>query len=163
MTNRRNKRKNEIAKTNADIDQIAKEANLSSQQKQIIAQRFSFTSQTVHQGIIPDPEELAKFNDATPNGADRILKLVENEQRHKIEMDSKLLELQSKQNARGQLYSVVSIAIIMLSTTLVGIYGDPAVAGGLLGLSTLGGIARIWNKRNKSNKKAQEDEEDDEE
>jgi len=57
------------------------------------------TEQEIHQlieaDLVPSPSELHKYNQMMPNGADRILRMIEEERKHRHNMEK------SKQNGRN--------------------------------------------------------------
>ena len=48
-----------------------------------------------YSGPLPQSEELARYNEIIPNAAERILKMAENEQQHRFDVDSKQLAAQT--------------------------------------------------------------------
>jgi uncharacterized membrane protein len=64
-----------------------------SRQASIVSQHWS--------GPLPHPNALAQFNQIIPNGADRIMAMVEEEQKHRIQYESRVVEAQIADTRRG--------------------------------------------------------------
>lgn len=79
------------------------------------------TTQTTfaqYAGPIPDPENLAKYNEIIPDAANRILKMAESQASHRQDLESYVV----KTNARRAYLGVVCAFIICMTTTLCGFY-----------------------------------------
>jgi len=48
--------------------------------------------QIIEEDLVPSPSELQKYNQLVPDGADRILKLIEEEKKHKRKMEKSKLD-----------------------------------------------------------------------
>ncbi|MBK9960538.1 MAG: DUF2335 domain-containing protein [Saprospiraceae bacterium] len=44
-------------------------------------------------GPVPPPEELGKFNDVAPNGADRIIRMAEERNKHDMELEKFVVKM----------------------------------------------------------------------
>jgi uncharacterized membrane protein len=55
-----------------------------------------------HSGPLPDAETLIKYDSVIPNGADRIMKMAENQQEHRMIIEKKIIFEQSSQSKLGQ-------------------------------------------------------------
>jgi uncharacterized membrane protein len=95
-------------------------------------------------GPLPPPGALQQFDQIIPNGADRILKMVEAEQAHRISHDQKLLSAMAGDTKRGQwiggAISATSIAGAIVSILL---HAHPTVSIALIGVPVLGMIRAI--------------------
>jgi uncharacterized membrane protein len=71
------------------------------------------SSVSIFRGPLPPAEELAKYNQIIPNGADRIMAMAEKEQNHRQNMETIVVNSVSSQNKRGQwfAYSLAVLAI----------------------------------------------------
>ena len=74
-------------------------------------------------GPLPHPDTLKKFEEILPGSADRILKQAENQTRHRIEMESKVINADIRKSYIGLIFGF-----------LIGILG---IGGGIY-LATLG-------------------------
>lgn len=86
--------------------------------------------QKSHSGPLPDPESLIQYNSVIPDGADRIMKMAENQQRHRINIESKVITSQSSQSKLGQIFGLI--------IGLVGVGCGTYLAA--IGATTVGGI-----------------------
>ena len=96
---------------------------------------------TIIQSPFPPPELLEKYKEIDPSFPERILKMVEEEQKHRHKITS-----------RGQIFALI-IGIGGLFTTLIlGLWGNPWVAGaiGFASLATLVG-AFLESRKNEKN------------
>ena len=66
-------------------------------------------------GILPSPKELEEYESIMPGVTDRLLKIVENQQEHRIELEKSVIGVDSKRMLRGQIF-----AFIMASISIVG-------------------------------------------
>lgn len=105
---------------------------LSPKKKIEILQSFSVVSiqHKSHSGPLPDAETLIKYNSVIPNGADRIMKMAENQQNHRIGIEKKAITSQSNQSKWGQIFGLI--------IGLVGIGSGTYLAS--IGATTVGGI-----------------------
>lgn len=72
-------------------------------------------------GPLPPPEAIARFNDIVPNGAERIFKMAEDEQAHRIASENTGLVASIAEAKRGQLLGA-SISIFSLVSAIISIY-----------------------------------------
>jgi uncharacterized membrane protein len=83
-------------------------------------------------GPLPPPEILARYNDALPDGADRIVKLAEEQSKHRRLMES-----------RGQVFAFTLALVAILAG--VGLILDGKSAEGLVPLiGAIGGLVGIF-------------------
>ena len=108
-------------------------------------QSITTTRSTSFKGPLPPPEILVGYNDATPDGAARIIAMADrSEQRHKLEM--KAIEAQIKDQAeqrlerrRGQYLGFGIGVVTVICGTIAIAFGSP-LAGGFLGT---GGVVAL--------------------
>jgi uncharacterized membrane protein len=95
-------------------------------------------------GPLPDPKSLSAFNAIIPDGAERIMRMTEKEQDHRIEFENSRLRLISEDTKRGHFIGlVISMAAIAAAvyTTLIGAHWSVSVA--LVGVPVLGIVRAI--------------------
>jgi uncharacterized membrane protein len=103
-------------------------------------------------GPLPPPAALDQFNQIIPNGAERIMAMVEREQAHRISEESAILSATIKDTARGHW-----IGLLIASASISGavwtayIGSHPTVSIALVGLPLVAIIQSIL--KNKSNGK----------
>jgi uncharacterized membrane protein len=62
---------------------------------------------SVRSGPLPAPEELAAYNQIIPEGADRIMKMAEQQSAHRISLESTVVNSQQKQSFCGQIFGLI--------------------------------------------------------
>lgn len=72
-------------------------------------------------GPLPPPDALARFNEIVPNGAERIFKMTEAEQAHRITFENTGLVAAIAEAKRGQLLGA-SISIVSLVSAIISVY-----------------------------------------
>jgi len=86
-------------------------------------------------GPLPPPAALEQFNQIIPNGADRIMRMVEQEQAHRIAHEANGLSATIRDTRRGHwLGGAISIAAIFGSAYTAYIGAHPAVSMALVGI-----------------------------
>lgn len=90
----------------------------------------------IFQGPIPAPQILAGYEKTCPGAAERIIKMTENQQSHRFNLENRSLEAEIKSEKRGQ-WMGFSIVIVFLTIAGLLLYSGQSAAG----LITLGGIA----------------------
>lgn len=101
-------------------------------------------------GPLPPPAALEHFDRVIPNGADRIMRLVEQEQQHRIDYDNLVLRATIKDTQRGHwLGGLISIAAVCGAVLSVHLGAHPAVSIALVSVP----VGTIINAilKNKSN------------
>ena len=56
----------------------------------------------IHQGPLPSPDQLAKYEEYIPGSAERIIKMAENAHNHAYEIDKETLKVVGQERCRGQ-------------------------------------------------------------
>ena len=106
----------------------------------IISQQWS--------GPLPPPAALAQFNSIIPNGAERIIAMVEQEQAHRIDYEKTVLQATIYDTKRGHwmgwTISIVSLALASLSAYLG---AHPTVSIALVSIPVLGMVQSILKSK----------------
>jgi uncharacterized membrane protein len=100
---------------------------------------FSMT----HSGPLPPPSYLAQYNEIIPQGADRLMKQVENQSAHRIAIEKGVVEGQGKRESNGQWFGFI-IALVGLACGTYVIISGHAVAGCTICGSPLLGIVSVF-------------------
>src|SRR6266702_2625802 len=116
------------------LEQIVREEapdvfNSIPQDKRLQLARVSFARYeervSVRTGPLPDPSELAAYNQIIPNGADRIMKMAEDQSAHRIQLEKTVVGSQQRQASRGQVFGLI-IGLSGLSlATYAAVHGQP--------------------------------------
>jgi uncharacterized membrane protein len=101
------------------------------------------------EGPLPPAEEIAKYNQIIPNGADRIMAMAEKEQAHRQAIESMVVKSVSSQNERGQWFAFsVSISALIIAAYLFSIgkegYAITLVCGDFLVIAGAFIGLRLW-------------------
>lgn len=100
-------------------------------QNEIISQQWS--------GPLPPPGALAQFNDIIPNGAERIMQMVEREQAHRLQHENAGLQAHIKDTRRGHwMGAVIGVGCVAGSVFTAYIDAHPAVSVALVSVPVLG-------------------------
>lgn len=86
-----------------------------------------------HSGPLPDAETLIKYDSVIPNGADRIMKMAENQQLHRISIENKVITSQSSQSKLGQIFGLIIGLVGIACGTYLAANGVPTVGGIIAG------------------------------
>lgn len=101
------------------------------------------------QGPIPPPAALEHVDRVVPGGAERILKMAEQEQAHRIEMEKIVIgaEIQDSQRSKGLGASIAAFAIL---GAILNVYFDGAwqATCAFLGVPILGVVNALIRGRN---------------
>lgn len=96
-----------------------------------------------HSGPLPDAETLIKYNSVIPNGADRIMKMAENQQEHRMIIEKKIIFEQSSQSKLGQWFGLV-IGIVGISCGTFLAYSGETTVGGIIAGGTVVSLVSVF-------------------
>lgn len=108
---------------------------------------------TAHQGPLPQWEDLKKYGQIIPNGADRIMTMAEKQQEHRMALENKAIGEQLSQSKRGQIFGLL-IGLTAIIGGVVCIMTGHEWSGAFLGGGGLTGLVSVFvigkNKQSKS-------------
>lgn len=78
--------------------------------------------------ILPHPEVLESYNYVVDGSAKMILTMFELEQKHRHEWETQAMRIHSFSTVLGQLLGFLIAVAVFVSATIIGIYGDTAIA-----------------------------------
>ncbi len=128
---------------------------LSRNKKLDILQSLSFTliQEKSHSGPLPDAETLIQYDSVIPSGADRIMKMAEKQQSHRISIESNVVLSQSSQSKLGQVFGlIIGLAGIGCGTYLASIGQD--VVGGIIAGGTVVSLVSVFVLGKKAQRKS---------
>ena len=99
----------------------------------VIRQEFLFS------GPLPPPQILSQYNEAVPNGAERIMAMAEKQSEHRRELEAKVITTDS----RNSLCGIIAAFVLGMTTVIVGgiaVVEGHSIPGAFLGSAGLGGI-----------------------
>lgn len=109
----------------------------------------------VHQGPLPDPNTLAKYEEICPGAADRILTMAEQQASHRQDIE----RVAVRSGSRDSIWGIASGLIIGLATTVSGtiiVLNGHEWPGAFLGASGLIGLVSVFVYGTRSNRKERE-------
>lgn len=111
-------------------------------QRQIISQQWS--------GPLPPPAALEHFNEIIPNGAERIMAMIEREQAHRIEHDTSALEGEKSDTKRGHHIGAAACLLAICGAIFTAYIGaHPSVSVALVSVPILGMIQAFVGSKKK--------------
>jgi len=112
-------------------------------------------------GPIPPPDLLGKYEQLQPGLAERIVRMAEDEQKHRHDMEAQHAQA-SRQADRwyarevllGQVFALLIVVLAIGSGSLLAMYGQP-LAGGIIGGGGVIGLASVFIAGRSSRKSGQ--------
>ena len=89
--------------------------------------------QKSHSGPLPDPESLIAYNGVITDGANRIMTMAETQQRHRIKIETYVIESQSLQSKLGQIFGLIIGLVGIGCGTYLAATGQQYVGGLIAG------------------------------
>jgi uncharacterized membrane protein len=86
-----------------------------------------------HSGPLPDADTLIQYNSVIPDGADRIMKMAEKQQEHRMNLESTVILSQSKQSNLGQWFGLIIGLVGIGCGTFLAYCGETTVGGIIAG------------------------------
>jgi len=120
--------------------------------------RHEISSQTFR-GPLPPPEILVQYNDAVPDGAERIIVMAETQAKHRMALESRVVDADIKRANWGLAAGFV-VAIAGLVASCLMVVGGHEVAGLVLGSLDLVSLVAVFvygtvSRRGEREKRAQ--------
>ncbi|WP_370868052.1 DUF2335 domain-containing protein [Phaeovulum sp.] len=101
-------------------------------------EEIELRSERFWSGALPRPEDFAKFGEIVPDAPERILRMAEKEQEHRIALESLIVPANNKAGQRGQwLGAGISVLALVLAVVAVYIGAPWQVAVALVGVPVL--------------------------
>lgn len=104
--------------------------------RQIVAQVAAAQS---FSGPLPPPDVLARYNDAVPNGAERIMRMAEKQADHRISLEKQVMSADIRRSNAGLAAGLI-VAIAFLVASYLLINDGHEEAGAFLGTVDIGGL-----------------------
>lgn len=96
-----------------------------------------------YRGPLPPPEMLAKYNEALPNGAERVIAMAEKQSSHRMELEKNTITEELRQSRRGQAFGFILGLIGLFIAGILAYWGHDWFAG-VLGTTTIIGLVSIF-------------------
>ena len=94
-------------------------------------------------GPLPPPELLARYNDVVPNGAERIIKMAENQQTHRQDLERTVVHGNVQSERRGQWMGLTISVVVLAAGVYLAAIGRQA-AGGAIAVADLATLAGVF-------------------
>lgn len=108
----------------------------------------TITAQLLHQVLqfespLPDPKILKEYEDITSGSAERILKLTEEQARHRQELEKMIIKSAVKRESRGQWFGLIFGFVAIISGITCVLLGHDW-AGATIAVSGIGSLAAVF-------------------
>lgn len=103
-------------------------------------------------GPIPPPEQFAQYEKILPGSADRILKMAEKQQDHRIEVEKEAISKSLSHNRRGQTFGFIAM-LLMLGLAVLFVFKGMKWWAGIIGTVTIATLVTLFISGNVQNKK----------
>lgn len=95
-------------------------------------------SERVWSGVLPRPEDFAKFGEVVPTAPERLLRMAEIEQEHRIALERSIIPQNQRAGLRGQLLGAAISALALILATFSAYIGAPwQISVALVGVPVL--------------------------
>ena len=94
-------------------------------------------------GPLPPPDILARYNDAVPDGAERIIALAERQAAHRMALESRVVDADIRRSNLG-LGAGLLVALAGLFASFLMVDRGNAVAGAVLASIDLAGLVAVF-------------------
>lgn len=113
------------------------------EQRKVLVHFIRETKMSAFKGPIPPPEVLQGYENVQQGFGDRILRMAERQQDHRIKCEDKVVQESTTQSKRGQWFGFI-IAILFLSGALALGFTGHEVLGGIIGGGTLISVVSVF-------------------
>lgn len=129
----------------AEIEQVIGEIvqGLPEEKQNAVSRAFRLVVKKSHSGPLPDPESFEQYSRLIPNGADRLMKLVENQAAHRQTQESRMVYTHRHKTISGQWIAAALSILFGLAAYKLGMAGHDVLAG-TIATSTIGGIIAVF-------------------
>lgn len=117
-----------------------------------VQQAIMLIREESYSGPIPSPRALQEYEGILPGSADRILKMAESQQEHRMQMENKAISEQLSLNKRGQILGFV-IFLIGIGVAILFAYWDMKNFAGIFLTVTMGTLISIFVLGKRDSKK----------
>lgn len=96
-----------------------------------------------HQGPLPPPQVLAQYNSVIKGGAERIMRMAEEEAAHVRSMDARAMQYLRDERRRGQFFGFGAALLGLAAATVCAYLNQPTPAS-VIGGSTVVGLVAVF-------------------
>ncbi|WP_446786960.1 DUF2335 domain-containing protein [Macellibacteroides fermentans] len=126
--------------------------------KVLVRALYAIESSSSFRGPLPPPEILNGYESVLPGASERILKMAEKQQEHRIDVERMIVDRQTKQSGFGQIWGGCLAVLFGVIACILGYTGHDWLAG-IIATSTIIGLATIFvlNRKAKESEKGNEE------
>lgn len=138
--------KNKVAKVQLpkDLEDIIQDLPEEKKEKVLrIITAQTIETASAFSGPLPPPSVLGGYNEILANGAERIMKMAENQSSHRIDMEKLAIKEELRQSKNGQFFGFILAILGMLIAFGLAYLGHDTVAG-IFGTTTIVGLVTIF-------------------
>jgi uncharacterized membrane protein len=96
-----------------------------------------------HSGPLPSPDFLKQYDLIIPGLAERIVKMAEDQQSHRLSLENKVISSQLDESKRGQFLGVTVATLCIIASFTLSLLGHEYVAG-IIGGTTVIGLVTVF-------------------
>ena len=100
--------------------------------KKDVIKAITIVQQETFAGPIPHPKLIAGYEQILPGSADRFMKMAEQQQVHRMELEKMAISSQLKSNERGQVFGLILSSLIIVGAIVLFIVGMPWIGVALI-------------------------------
>lgn len=94
-------------------------------------------------GPLPSPDAVQRYEQVLPGAADRIMKLIESQAEHRMDMETSLVEGALRTERLGQVFGL-SIVVLVFAVSAWLIDGGHGISGTVLGVTDLVALIAVF-------------------
>lgn len=132
-----------------------KRNNIAKNNKANLVGEIKVSAKSTFSGPIPPPNALEDYEVILPGSADRILTMAENQSKHRIEIESSVINSKIKQSYIGMYLGFV-LALFMCGTSTFLIYSGKSIGGLATLVTAIAGLVGAFIYGTNSNRKERE-------
>lgn len=149
----------ELEKANQDVDLVGDELErlvelVPKEKKEKANQIISVVKESMiaFSGPIPPPEQFEQYERILPGSADRILKMAEKQQDHRMAIEKEAITKSLNHNRRGQTFGFIAM-LLMLGLSVFFVLNGMKVWAGIIGSVTIATLVTLFISGNVQNNK----------
>ena len=124
-----------------EIQEILNDPELSDDKKEKIISVL--TIKKSFSGPLPSPDVLQQYNNVVNDGAERVVKMAENQSKHRMDLEDFAVKKQIKQSGLGQIFGFIIALFCLSATVYLAVNGHESLAK-VLGTTTVIGLVGIF-------------------
>jgi uncharacterized membrane protein len=111
--------------------------------------------QEIHQGPLPHPDILLKYDQIVPRAAERIICMAENQAKHRQALEKAVIESDIRDSRTGLIFGFI-IGLVAIISGAICIISGYSIAGGLLGGSAVPALTGVFVYGSRQRRKERE-------